>query len=52
MFAEEFPCLKESETARLIGPTIEGVGLYPSIDDSLRLTNGLPAWVIGDATGR
>lgn len=36
-------------TAVLIGPTLEGVGRYPSHDQRLRAAEGL--WVAGDMTG-
>lgn len=36
--------------ARLVGPTLEGVGWYPVVDGTLKLT-GSPAWVAGDACG-
>jgi hypothetical protein len=35
---------------RLLGPCVEGVGWYPAIDRSLRVTP-YPLWVAGDATG-
>jgi uncharacterized FAD-dependent dehydrogenase len=34
----------------IYAPAIEGVGLYPDVDESLRL-RGLPVWVAGDAAG-
>ncbi|WP_353979339.1 FAD-dependent oxidoreductase [Salinicola endophyticus] len=46
---DNFPRL-EDETTRLIGPTLEGVGWYPEVDDSLRLVDR-PTWVVGDACG-
>jgi uncharacterized FAD-dependent dehydrogenase len=47
--ADVYPGLRTPET-RLIGPTLEGVGLYPVVDGRLRLTE-TPAWVAGDACG-
>ena len=46
---DNFPRL-EDDTTRLIGPTLEGVGWYPEVDDSLRLVDR-PTWVVGDACG-
>ncbi len=48
--ATAFPDLGKDETAKLIGPTLEGVGWYPSVDGGLRLLD-VPAWVAGDACG-
>jgi hypothetical protein len=36
--------------SRLIGPTLEGVGWYPKINEDLSLP-GMPAWVAGDSCG-
>jgi hypothetical protein len=36
--AAQFPSLRGNR-ARLIGPCIEGVGLYPETDDDLRLVS-------------
>ena len=47
--AHAFPGIRASG-ARLIGPTLEGVGWYPAVDRGLRL-RGAPAWVAGDACG-
>ncbi len=46
---DKFPEINDSQT-KLIGPTLEGVGWYPQLDDDLKL-QGYPAWVIGDACG-
>ncbi|WP_282235055.1 FAD-dependent oxidoreductase [Salinicola endophyticus] len=46
---DNFPLL-EAESTRLIGPTLEGVGWYPEVDESLRLGDR-PTWVVGDACG-
>ncbi|WP_157958790.1 NAD(P)-binding protein [Salinicola sp. RZ23] len=46
---DNFPQL-EAESTRLIGPTLEGVGWYPEVDESLRLGDR-PTWVVGDACG-
>jgi uncharacterized FAD-dependent dehydrogenase len=46
---EMYPGLRSSQT-RLIGPSLEGVGLYPLVDGRLRLLE-TPAWVAGDACG-
>lgn len=51
LLAEEFPILKKSHTASLIGPTVEGVGWYPEISDELQV-EGLPLWVAGDCGGK
>lgn len=48
--AERFPEMLDAET-RLIGPTVEGTGWYPALDDDLRHLK-LPLWVAGDASGR
>jgi len=48
--AEKFPEL-QSEHTRLVGPTLEGVSLYPKSDDNLRLPT-VPAWVAGDISGK
>jgi hypothetical protein len=44
-----YPGLSGEQT-RLIGPTLEGVGLYPQVTGDLRLPE-TPAWVAGDACG-
>jgi uncharacterized FAD-dependent dehydrogenase len=44
-----FPEVGHPQTM-LIGPTLEGVGWYPSTDGDLRLLDS-PAWVVGDACG-
>lgn len=36
--------------ANLVGPALEGVGFYPTVDGSLQLP-GVPAWLAGDACG-
>lgn len=36
--------------ARIHAPTVEGIGYYPEVDDSLRM-QPYPAWVAGDASG-
>lgn len=46
---DAFPDLKMARV-RLLGPCVEGVGWYPAIDQSLRVTP-YPLWVAGDATG-
>lgn len=51
LLCEQFPSLARSDTARLIGPTIEGVGHYPHTDGDLKLSNGWSGWVAGDAQG-
>jgi hypothetical protein len=45
----QFPELLVPRTL-LYGPAIEGVGLYPDVDNALRLPP-YPLWVVGDATG-
>lgn len=47
--ATAFPDVDKPET-RLIGPTLEGVGWYPTVNGDLRLLDA-PAWVVGDACG-
>jgi uncharacterized FAD-dependent dehydrogenase len=47
--AEKFPSIAQG-AAQLIGPTLEGVGWYPTINPDLSLP-GVPAWVAGDACG-
>jgi len=42
--------LESDEDATLIGPTLEGIGWYPTVDGNLRLLDAL-AWVAGDACG-
>lgn len=46
---DAYPDLK-STRVRLLGPCVEGVGWYPAIDRSLRVTP-YQLWVAGDATG-
>lgn len=41
---------EEFLTFRLRGPTIEGVGCYPILDNDLKVPNE-NLWVVGDATG-
>ena len=51
--AERFPQMREhAAETKLKGPCIEGVAYYPQTDNNLRLTNGRPMWVAGDATGK
>ncbi|MCJ1324213.1 hypothetical protein MMC10_000875 [Thelotrema lepadinum] len=45
-----FDDFKEDADAKLIGPTLEGVGWYPRVDGDLRLLDA-PAWIAGDACG-
>ncbi|MFF2132086.1 FAD-binding protein, partial [Streptomyces olivochromogenes] len=47
--AKRFPEVTATE-ARLIGPTMEGVGWYPEVRSDLRLVDK-PAWVAGDSCG-
>lgn len=47
---EAFPDLGEDKEARLIGPTLEGVGWYPKVTGDLQLVD-CPAFVAGDACG-
>ncbi|KAI9731212.1 MAG: hypothetical protein M1834_005405 [Cirrosporium novae-zelandiae] len=49
-FSKIFLDLGTDKCARLIGPTLEGVGWYPNVDGDLRLLD-VPAWVAGDACG-
>jgi uncharacterized FAD-dependent dehydrogenase len=46
----KFPDLGLDPNAKLIGPTLEGVGWYPTVDGDLRLAD-VPAYVAGDACG-
>lgn len=46
----KFPDLGSDPHAKLIGPTLEGVGWYPTVDGDLRLSD-VPAYVAGDACG-
>ncbi|MGL1900897.1 MAG: hypothetical protein OCC49_02085 [Fibrobacterales bacterium] len=45
----QFPEIHDPDTC-IIGPTLEGVGWYPVLDENLKVP-GVPAWVIGDAAG-
>ncbi|GME39598.1 FAD/NAD(P)-binding domain-containing protein [Neofusicoccum parvum] len=45
-----FEDLGMDEDAKLIGPTLEGIGWYPQVDGDLRLLDA-PAWVAGDTCG-
>jgi uncharacterized protein len=47
---DRFPDLHGDDSAVLVGPTLEGVGWYPKVDDGLRLLD-TPAWSAGDACG-
>jgi len=49
-FSDPFPDLHNHGDARLIGPTLEGAGLYPDFNGDLRLLDA-PAWIAGDACG-
>lgn len=46
---DKFPQIYDGET-KLIGPTLEGVGWYPGLDENLKLGHS-PVWVAGDACG-
>jgi uncharacterized FAD-dependent dehydrogenase len=48
---KRFPDLGSDRNAKLIGPTLEGVGWYPTVDGNLRLLD-VPAYVAGDACGQ
>lgn len=48
--AKKFPDLGTDENAKLIGPTLEGVGWYPKVSGRLKLLD-VPAYVSGDACG-
>lgn len=50
LLTEQFPTLLAHDT-RIIGPSLEGVGEYPKLTNSLRVPH-LPAWVVGDSTGK
>lgn len=45
----KFPVINHPDT-RLIGPTLEGIGWYPTVDGDLKLSDA-PLWVAGDACG-
>lgn len=47
---KEFPELN-TESSTIIGPSIEGVGSYPDIDDNLKSKSGENIYCIGDCTG-
>ena len=49
--ADAFPDLREDSKAKLIGPTLEGVGWYPTVNEDLKLLD-VPASIVGDACGR
>jgi len=46
---EQFNIVKEN--TMLVGPTLEGVGLYPNLEDNLKCAS-IPAWTCGDASGK
>ncbi|WP_350305162.1 FAD-dependent oxidoreductase [Photorhabdus viridis] len=47
----KFPEIDHEKT-HIVGPTLEGVGWYPSLDGDLSLeTSPSPVWVAGDACG-
>jgi len=48
--AGAFDDLASDPDAKLIGPTLEGIGWYPRVNGSLRLLDA-PAWIAGDACG-
>lgn len=48
---KEFPELNTDPDTTLIGPSIEGVGNYPDIDNNLKTTSGENIYCIGDCTG-
>ncbi len=37
-------------SAKVIGPTLEGIGWYPELDSKLKIEH-LPIWVCGDSSG-
>jgi hypothetical protein len=45
---EKFTINKPS--AKIIGPTLEGIGWYPQLDSKLKIEH-LPIWVCGDSSG-
>ena len=49
MLLNAYPELKTTNV-RLLGPCVEGVGFYPTVDQSLRVTP-YPVWIAGDSTG-
>jgi len=44
---DKFPSI---ENADIFGITLEGVGMYPQVDNDLKVKD-LPIWVVGDACG-
>ena len=40
-----------TDDIKVIGPTIEGVGYYPQINDDLSLVNDKNIYIVGDSTG-
>lgn len=49
LFVKKFPTLN-SEDCQLVGPSLEGVGWYPKVNNDLSIP-GVPACVAGDACG-
>lgn len=47
---DEFDDLNNDDEASLIGPTLEGVGWYPSVDGNLKASE-VPLYIVGDACG-
>lgn len=49
--ANIFPDLRGDRKTKLIGPTLESVGGYPTVNEDLRLLD-VPAIFVGDVYGR
>lgn len=48
---DKFPSFKTDQSLTLLGPTIEGVGFYPDIDEKTLKVKGHDIYCIGDASG-
>lgn len=49
LFMKQFET--QTEKIKIIGPTIEGVGYYPHINDDLSLLDNENIYIVGDSTG-
>lgn len=47
----DFTHIHDKESLKILGPTIEGVGMYPVTDKNLKVENE-NVWVSGDCTGK
>jgi len=48
---EKFPSFRDNPNIRLVGPTIEGVGAYPDLDEKTLKVHGENIYCCGDASG-